>query len=52
MCFERRYDGTVSYTEMDRDTVEFLATHVDPEWSTLVADSKIVTTSLIELLFI
>ncbi len=44
------HDGTVSDSEMDRDTVTFLADHVDAKLSTLVADSKIVNGPLILLL--
>ncbi len=50
VCFERPYDGSVSDSEMDRDTVEFLSTRLDPKISTIVADSKMVTMPLIRLL--
>lgn len=50
LLLQRAYDGTVSDSEMDRDTVEFLADRVDTGRSTLVADSKLVNEPLIMLM--
>lgn len=50
MCSERPYNGTISNTDMDQDRkVPYYP--VDPEWSTWMENSKIVTAGLIELLF-
>ncbi|TQS84421.1 MAG: hypothetical protein A3208_06910 [Candidatus Methanoprimaticola hominis] len=48
LCYERPYDGSTTDAEMDRDTIEYLATKVDPLRSTIVADSKIVNIELID----
>ena len=50
VCYERPYDGATADSEMDRGAVEFLAGKVDPKLSTLVADCKIATRSLVELM--
>ena len=50
LLLQRAYYGAVSDSEMDRDTVEFLAGREDAPRSTLVADSKIVNGPLIELM--
>lgn len=50
VCYEKPYDGATTDGEMDRDAVEFLSEKVDPSSATLVADCKIVTKPLIELL--
>ncbi len=50
VCYERPYDGATADSEMDRGAVEFLAGKVDPRMSTLVADCKIATGPLVELM--
>ena len=47
VCYERPYDGTVSDSDMDGDTIDFLCDRIDPKTATFVADSKIVTAELI-----
>lgn len=49
-CFERPYDGTVSDSRMDADTVVYLSEHSDVPRSTIIADSKIVNRNLVALI--
>ena len=50
VCYERPYDGATADSVMDRDAIEFLSTKVDPKESTLIADCKIATGPLVELM--
>lgn len=50
VCYERPYDGSTADSEMDCGAVEFLSGKVDPKVSTLVADCKIATKPLVELM--
>lgn len=50
VCYERPYDGSTADSEMDRDTIAFLATRMDPRRSTVVADSKIVNADLVRMM--
>lgn len=43
----KAYSGNVSDTVMDSETIDFLKGHVDPEQDTVIADCKLVNTSLI-----
>ena len=50
VCYERPYDGATADSVMDRDAIEFLSAKVDPGESTLIADCKIATGPLVELM--
>lgn len=50
VCYERPYDGATADSEMDRGAIEFLSSKVEPKESTLVADCKIATAPLVELM--
>ena len=50
VCYERPYDGSTSDQEMDRGAIEFLSGKVDPSETTLVADCKIATAPLVDMM--
>ncbi|MBE6515007.1 MAG: DUF4277 domain-containing protein [Thermoplasmata archaeon] len=50
VCYERPYDGATADSVMDRDAIEFLSAKVDPKESTLIADCKIATGPLVDLM--
>ena len=50
LCYECPYDGATADSVMDRGAIEFLSGKVDPKQSTLIADCKIATKPLVELL--
>lgn len=50
VCYERPYDGSTSDQEMDRGAIEFLSEKVDPSSTTLIADCKIATGPLVDLM--
>lgn len=50
VCYERPYDGATADSVMDRDAIEFLSAKVDPKESTLIADCKIATGPLVQLM--
>lgn len=50
VCYERPYDGATADSVMDRDAIEFLSSKVDPKESTIIADCKIATGPLVELM--
>ena len=50
VCYERPYDGATADSEMDRGAIEFLSGRVDPSATTLVADCKIATSPLVDLM--
>jgi len=50
VCYEKPYDGATADSEMDRHAIEFLSSKTDPNETTLVADCKVVTAPLINLM--
>ncbi|MBQ7405912.1 MAG: IS1634 family transposase [Candidatus Methanomethylophilaceae archaeon] len=50
VCYERPYDGSTSDQEMDRGAIEFLSGKVEPSETTLVADCKIATGPLVDMM--
>jgi len=50
LCYECPYDGATADSVMDRGAIEFLSGKVDPKESTLIADCKIATGPLVELM--
>lgn len=50
LCYEKPYDGATSDSVMDRHAIEYLSTKVSPPATTLVADCKVVSRPLIELI--
>ena len=50
VCYERPYDGSTSDQEMDRGAIEFLSEKIDPSSTTLIADCKIATGPLVDLM--
>jgi transposase len=50
LCYECPYDGATADSVMDRGAIEFLSGKVDPKQSTLIADCKIATKPLVELM--
>lgn len=50
VCYEKPYDGATADSEMDRHATEFLSNKTEPGETTLIADCKVVTAPLIDLL--
>ena len=50
LCYECPYDGATADSVMDKGAMEFLSGKVDPRESTLIADCKIATGPLIDLI--
>ena len=50
LCYECPYDGATADSVMDKGAIEFLSSKVDPKESTLIADCKIATGPLVELM--
>ncbi len=50
VCYERPYDGAAADSEMDRGAIGFLSEKVDPSATDLVADCKIATAPLVDLM--
>ena len=50
VCYEKPYNGSTADQVMDRDAVEFLSGKVDAKSSTLIADCKIATKPLVDLM--
>lgn len=50
LCYECPYDGATADSVMDRGAIEFLSGKVDPKQSTVIADCKIATGPLVELM--
>ena len=50
LCYECPYDGATADSVMDRGAIEFLSGKVDAKQSTLIADCKIATKPLVELM--
>ena len=51
VCYEKPYDGSTSDQEMDEDAIRYLSETVDASSSTIVADCKIATKPLVDLMF-
>ena len=51
VCYEKPYGGSTSDQEMDADIIRYLSEKVDASTSTIVADCKITTQPLVDLLF-
>ncbi len=50
LCYECPYDGATADSVMDRGAIEFLSGKVDPKQSTIIADCKIATGPLVDLM--
>ena len=50
VCYEKPYNGSTADQVMDRDAVEFLSGKVEPRQSVVVADCKIATIPLVDLM--
>ena len=50
VCYECPYDGATADSVMDRGAIEFLSSRVDAASATLIADCKIATAPLVELM--
>ena len=50
VCYEKPYNGSTSDQKMDEDAIKYLSKKVDASISTIVADCKIATQPLVDLM--